>query len=384
MWPAVDGAARARRLGAGRRAARRVRSTRRTRSCSRCWPRSARWRCWSWRPFDHVTPLAVGLAAGALVLASLRAALTYLENVRMLRRSAREALTDSLSGLANRRALMDDLDGRSSRPATGHASTLVFFDLNGFKRYNDSFGHAAGDALLARIGAALSRAVGEPRPRLPAGRRRVLRAARRAARAARPGDRRRRRRAGRAGQRVHRRAPSVGMAVVPDDASTPERRAAARRRADVRRQGRRSGSRGQARDVLMQLLSERTPGLHEHVTSVGALASGVGDATSGWTPSSSTSCCAPPSCTTSASWRSPTRSSTSPARSTTPSGSSCASTPVIGERILSAAPALCAGGRAGARQPRALGRQRLSRRSGRRARSRSAPGSSPSATPSRR
>ncbi|MGB0094931.1 MAG: diguanylate cyclase [Solirubrobacteraceae bacterium] len=41
----------------------------------------------------------------------------------------------------------------------GHASTLVFFDLNGFKRYNDRFGHAAGDSLLARFGAALSLAI---------------------------------------------------------------------------------------------------------------------------------------------------------------------------------------------------------------------------------
>ena len=41
----------------------------------------------------------------------------------------------------------------------GHASTLVFFDLNGFKRYNDRFGHAAGDSLLTRFGAALSSAI---------------------------------------------------------------------------------------------------------------------------------------------------------------------------------------------------------------------------------
>ena len=50
---------------------------------------------------------------------------------------------------------------------------LIMFDLNGFKAYNDSFGHPAGDALLARLGARLAAA--SPRGGLPAGRGRVLR-----------------------------------------------------------------------------------------------------------------------------------------------------------------------------------------------------------------
>ena len=52
---------------------------------------------------------------------------------------------------------------------------LVIFDLNGFKHYNDSFGHPAGDALLARLGARQRDGVRRPRPRLPDRRRRVLR-----------------------------------------------------------------------------------------------------------------------------------------------------------------------------------------------------------------
>jgi len=50
--------------------------------------------------FSTVTPLAVGLAAGALGLATARSALTYLENVRILRTTSRQAVTDSLTGLA--------------------------------------------------------------------------------------------------------------------------------------------------------------------------------------------------------------------------------------------------------------------------------------------
>jgi two-component system cell cycle response regulator len=120
--------------------------------------------------FVHVTPLAVGLAAGALVFATVRAARTYLENVRMLRRRAYEAITGGLSGLGNRRSLMIDLEHAVNDSHDGHASTLVSCDLNGFKRYNDSFGHTAGDALLARLGAGLRNVVGaEGHPYRPGG-----------------------------------------------------------------------------------------------------------------------------------------------------------------------------------------------------------------------
>jgi hypothetical protein len=57
-----------------------------------------------------LTHLSVGLATGALLAASARAALTYLENVRMLQRQTRDAITDALTGLGNRRRLMSDLE----------------------------------------------------------------------------------------------------------------------------------------------------------------------------------------------------------------------------------------------------------------------------------
>jgi two-component system, cell cycle response regulator len=79
----------------------------------------------------------------------------------MLRHTADDAITDGLSGLGNRRRLMQDLEKTAGRADRHHPSKLAFFDLNGFKRYNDTFGHAAGDALLARLGAALQRAVAD-------------------------------------------------------------------------------------------------------------------------------------------------------------------------------------------------------------------------------
>jgi diguanylate cyclase (GGDEF)-like protein len=86
----------------------------------------------------------------------VRLALTVLENIQMAEGSKREALTDALTGLGNRRRLMQDVE---QALASNGTTVLVLFDLDGFKGYNDSFGHPAGDALLARLGHALQRSV---------------------------------------------------------------------------------------------------------------------------------------------------------------------------------------------------------------------------------
>ena len=55
---------------------------------------------------------------------------------------------------------------RRARGASSGGSswlTLCVYDLNGFKDYNDSFGHPAGDALLARFGSRLEAAAGDGR-----------------------------------------------------------------------------------------------------------------------------------------------------------------------------------------------------------------------------
>jgi diguanylate cyclase (GGDEF)-like protein len=224
---------------------------------------------------NPVTPLAVGLAAGALLAATLRAALTYLENVRILRRSAHEAVTDGLSGLGNRRRLMDDLEEAVTRTEHGSTYTLVFFDLDGFKRYNDSFGHGAGDSLLARVGAAL-RAVVEAEGeayRLGGDEFCVLLEGR--------FERHHRLLASAASALTERGSAftvsaSFGLAVVPDDARTASNAlqlADERMYADKARSNR--NSRAETRNVLLQLLNERTPALHDHVNGVGQLASKI-------------------------------------------------------------------------------------------------------------
>ena len=67
--------------------------------------------------------------------------------------TAQEARTDHLTGLPNRRAVLEELDRRVS---AGETFTFALADLNGFKHYNDTFGHPAGDALLRRLGQKLS------------------------------------------------------------------------------------------------------------------------------------------------------------------------------------------------------------------------------------
>jgi diguanylate cyclase (GGDEF)-like protein len=99
--------------------------------------------------------LAVATVAGVIV----RMGLTFSENLRLVDRSRHEALTDPLTGLGNRRRLLLALEDVVQSASARAPWALLLFDLNGFKRYNDSFGHPVGDALLARLGAKLARAV---------------------------------------------------------------------------------------------------------------------------------------------------------------------------------------------------------------------------------
>ena len=80
------------------------------------------------------------------------------ENRRLLAESQEEALTDALTGLGNRRALIGDLE-EAQPAAPGEQIMVALFDLDGFKQYNDSFGHPAGDAVLHLLGGRLADAV---------------------------------------------------------------------------------------------------------------------------------------------------------------------------------------------------------------------------------
>src|SRR3954466_4164540 len=108
--------------------------------------------------FDRLNLLAVALAWASVLAVIGRFGMTFFANLTMLADTREESLTDALTGLGNRRRLMRDLE-EVLAPDGGRPSVLVLFDLNGFKGYNDVFGHPAGDALLARLGARLGDAV---------------------------------------------------------------------------------------------------------------------------------------------------------------------------------------------------------------------------------
>jgi diguanylate cyclase (GGDEF)-like protein len=94
---------------------------------------------------DFVSDIAA-LAATAFA-AERRLALTYAE-----------ARRDALTGLANRRAFDERVDDAiRESAASGRPVSVVLFDLDDFKRFNDAGGHAAGDAVLKQVGRAALR-----------------------------------------------------------------------------------------------------------------------------------------------------------------------------------------------------------------------------------
>jgi diguanylate cyclase (GGDEF)-like protein len=183
-----------------------------------------------------------------------------------------EAVTDALTGLGNRRRLAADLAATLESDVERTPALLLLFDLDGFKSYNDTFGHLAGDQLLTRLGAKLADAVaahgtayrlggdefcallkvdGEDLDEL------IARAA------AALTD---------TGKQFAIRA-SFGAVLMPHEADSPDH---ALQLADERmyahKRGRTAGPRDQARDVLLSTMHAKQPELNDHSSEVAQLA----------------------------------------------------------------------------------------------------------------
>ena len=124
------------------------------------------------RPLEQLTQGAGEVAAGNLdVDLPVRgggevAYLTQMFNEMVTRiRAAHDKLerlseTDGLTGLANRRHLMEALDVEEKRGTRyGHAFSLLMIDVDHFKKYNDTYGHQAGDVALTRVGTVLKESI---------------------------------------------------------------------------------------------------------------------------------------------------------------------------------------------------------------------------------
>jgi diguanylate cyclase (GGDEF)-like protein len=225
--------------------------------------------------FQPIGTVAVALGVACMLSVLARLAITFQQNTLMLALTKREAVTDSLTGLPNRRQLVIDLEAAlAARPAEDQI--LAVYDLDGFKAYNDSFGHPAGDDLLSRLGGQLAAAM-QPFGkgyRLGGDEFCVLGSTRAASGEEICGiaedalsDR---------GQGFSVTA-SWGMARIPAEAATAtDAMRIADRRMYASKGLRADSARSQTRGVLLRVLHEREPELERHLDGVARLAAAVG------------------------------------------------------------------------------------------------------------
>jgi len=209
-----------------------------------------------------------GIHAGFVAMAGIASILSWRLNEDVRAESRYQALHDALTGLPNRRKLMTDLEQNVSAADDGRPIELILFDLDGFKAYNDTYGHPAGDALLSRMARRLESVVTESEcayrmggdefcvmgsPRLEGPPLAEVAAASLVER----GD----------GFEV---TASHGSVQVPTEASTAS---TALRKADQRMYARKSvtsrtSAGRQSASVLLKILSERSPSLGVHLDQV--------------------------------------------------------------------------------------------------------------------
>jgi diguanylate cyclase (GGDEF)-like protein len=216
--------------------------------------------------------------AGILLatLVSVRQFLAQHDLLHIQRLASYQSLHDALTGMPNRRSLMNDLPVALATSRHDRPRTLAIFDLDGFKTYNDTFGHLAGDQLLARFGQRLlefvaphGRAyrlggddfcllldeIGVPPQPIVAGAAEAL---------------------SELGTGFSVGA-SYGMVTVPSEANELS---AALHIADTRMYAKKNGRQAativaQTRDVLLRATAEHSAGLPEHMLEVGELSRNV-------------------------------------------------------------------------------------------------------------
>ena len=113
---------------------------------------------------DEESRVAIGLAVGTIIIVGVRLTMSA-RSLRMITEDRyRQANTDELTGLGNRRQLANVLEVFFSEEQGSvrdqRQLAFLFVDLNHFKEVNDSYGHPAGDELLRQLGPRLRGAIG--------------------------------------------------------------------------------------------------------------------------------------------------------------------------------------------------------------------------------
>jgi len=227
--------------------------------------------------FVSLGAVAVACGVACLLAVLARLVITFNQNTRILAITETKAVTDSLTELANRRQLMADLEAAVAA-SPPEAMVLALFDLDGFKAYNDGYGHPAGDDLLRRLGTALAASV-EPHGRayrlggdefcvLAATRALPAEAICKAAEEA----------LSERGKGFTITA-SWGKVLIPVEVTTSTDALRVADRRMYAKKGRRADSaRSQTRGVLLRMLHEREPDLERHLDGVARLAAAFGKA----------------------------------------------------------------------------------------------------------
>jgi two-component system cell cycle response regulator len=230
--------------------------------------------------YDHFDPtnvLALALAGCCLVAVLARLVITHGDNRRMLATSREEASTDPLTGLGNRRSLTRGLERVAAEATADRPACLAIFDLDGFKSYNDIYGHPAGDSLLIRLSSSLRESV-EGRGdayRMGGDEFCVL---------AWPEHGDVDRVLAEAAEALSERGDgftitcSYGKVMLPAEAAGAEHALhIADQRMYLQKNGGRVSAGRQSSDVLLRALSERHPSLGDHVHGVAELAVSIGE-----------------------------------------------------------------------------------------------------------
>jgi two-component system, cell cycle response regulator len=225
-------------------------------------------------PLYGVSTWSIALVAVALALL-VSAAISFLAQHRLL---VATSMTDALTGIPNRRQLKLDLDQGLKDASPAEPLLLMLFDLNGFKAYNDTFGHPAGDALLIRLASTLEAAMTElggsayrlggdefcVLASVPDGQTGAVAAAASQALTEHGGG-------------FHITA-SYGAILLPEESQdvTEAMQLVDQRMYAQKTSGRRSPDR-QSRDVLLRALQERNPDLAQRHAAVARLAGAIGE-----------------------------------------------------------------------------------------------------------